>query len=312
MTGAAPQDAVDAERQRDGYDGGQALGDGGYGEGDACEKHLQKIVALQKAQEADGQTDGDAGHGHEPSQLFELELQGVGSSPAVSIIPAIFPISVSMPVAVTTPSPRPVITMQPMYSLSPGCFAAGRLLAVRHGLVARYLHTGLQRAVRRYLIAGLEQQHVAGHHGTRADLQFPAAAAHARRGRRKLFQCFQRFFRAVFLQKAHGGVHQHDDYNGNGFRALAHQHRDERGRRQDQDHQVLELREEHGGHAGSLFPAQAVFAHFRKAGLLPRLRTSPQMCFAACVSPLFCLAKRPMIAKTYEKMRRAMAERNFF
>ena len=30
----------------------------------------------------------------------------------------------------TTPSPRPVITMQPMYSLSPGCFAAGRLSPV--------------------------------------------------------------------------------------------------------------------------------------------------------------------------------------
>ena len=64
-----------------------------------------------------------------PSCL-SLSCRGVGSSPAVSIIPAIFPISVSMPVAVTTPSPRPVITMQPMYSLSPGCFAAGRLSPV--------------------------------------------------------------------------------------------------------------------------------------------------------------------------------------
>lgn len=71
---AAPQNAVDAERQRDGDDGGQALGNGGHGERDTREKHLQKIVALQKAQKAHGKADGDAGHGHETPKLLELEL----------------------------------------------------------------------------------------------------------------------------------------------------------------------------------------------------------------------------------------------
>lgn len=289
--GAAPQDAVDAERQRDGYDGGQALGDGGYGEGDACEKHLQKIVALQKAQEADGQTDGDAGHGHEPSQLFELELQGGGLLAGGFHHPGdLSHLGLHAGGRHHAFAPARHHDAAHVQSVS-GLLCGGKALAREHGLVARYLHTGLQRAVRRYLIAGLEQQHVAGHHGTRADLQFPAAAAHARRGRRKLFQCFQRFFRAVFLQKAHGGVHQHDDYNGNGFRALAHQHRDERGRRQDQDHQVLELREEHGGHAGSLFPAQAVFAHFRKAGFCLGFGQARRCVLQHAFLPFFDLGK---------------------
>ena len=254
-------------------------------------KHLQKIVALQKAQEADGQTDGDAGHGHEPSQLFELELQGGGLLAGGFHHPGdLSHLGLHAGGRHHAFAPARHHDAAHVQSVS-GLLCGGKALAREHGLVARYLHTGLQRAVRRYLIAGLEKQHVAGHHGARADLQFPAAAAHARRGRRKLFQCFQRFFRAVFLQKAHGGVHQHDDYNGNGFRALAHQHRDERGRRQDQDHQVLELREEHGGHAGSLFPAQAVFAHFRKAGFCLGFGQARRCVLQHAFLPFFDLGK---------------------
>ena len=59
----------------------------------------------------------------------------------------------------------------------------------------------------------------------------------------------------------------------------------------DQDHQVLELREEHGGHAGSLFPAQAVFAHFRKAGFCLGFRQARRCVLQHAFLPFFDLGK---------------------
>lgn len=154
--------------------------------------------------------------------------------------------------------------MHPEYSLSPGRFATGCGFAGEKRFVAGQMHRLQRRPVGGQTVALGEQQHIARNDAARADLADSAVAPDARRGRGELPQRLQRFFRAVFLQKAHRRVHENDDDDGNGLCSLSHHHGDERRRRKDQDHDILELREEHRRHALRRLSPQPVFADLRQ------------------------------------------------
>ena len=292
--GAAAQDAPHAEGQGDGDDGGQALGDGGHGQADAREQHGKEIVALQEAQKAHGQTDDHAGDGHEAAQLLQLDLQRRGLF--LRLVHQAGDLAHLGGHAggrhhALAPAGRQVAAHVQAVT---GLFLHGQALAGQHGLVAGHARPFAQAAVRRHLVPGLEQQHVAGHHAPGADLHLAAGAAHAGGGGAQFLQRLQRFFRAVFLQKAHDGVQQHDQDDGDGLGPLPHQDADERGRGQDEDHHILELREEHGGNAVLPFARQAVLPHLRQARGRLCLAEASAVLFHAPIPPLFAIASRPV------------------
>ena len=140
-----------------------------------------------------------------------------------------------------------------------------------------------QAQVGRHDVAGLEFNQVAGHQLRRVNQRGVSVADDARLRAGHFLQGRHRALGAVFLDETDDAVKEHDDHDGDGVLWLADETCDHRRGDQHQDHEVGELRREHGERVAAAglvqdvgaYPAKSRFGGF---GSQSHVQVAVEMC----------------------------------
>ena len=137
-----------------------------------------------------------------------------------------------------------------------------------------------QAQVGRHHVAGFEQDDIARHQLDRRDFPDRAIADHGSRRGGHPFQCRHGALGAILLDESHDAVEQHDDHDGDAILRLADKAGDDGGGDQHQDHEIGELRCQHGKRMAPAGHLHGVGTILRQSGR-SRLRRHARLRVAA-------------------------------
>ena len=267
-----------AEREADRDDGRQALGHRGDGEADRGHEHLEDVAALEHADEEHERADDERGDAQPPSQLRELLLQrGVLVLLLLEHRRDEADLRSHAGLDHDPPAPaehghragvghgEPVAERRLVLHGRTGLLFHRHALAGQRGLLDPQVDRLDEAHVGGHVVAGLQQDHVAGHQLARGHHPGGAVAHHPRLGGGHLLQGRERLLGLGFLHHADDGVQDDDEDDRSRVHPLAEHEGDDRGRDQDDDEEVLELRREEGEEPRARLLHQLVRTDLREA-----------------------------------------------
>ena len=131
-----------------------------------------------------------------------------------------------------------------------------------------------QADVRRNLVAGLQNDKVAGHQSVSRHRRSGPVPDHGRVGRQHLTDRLQGALRLTFLQKANGRIHDGNGKNHGSVDPVAEGGRQGRGAQKNVDQKIIEMRQETDEPAAAFGRRQAVGSVLREAHLGFAIRQS--------------------------------------
>ncbi len=270
----APDHALDAQGQGDGHDRRQALGDGGHGQADRGQKHVEELAAPQDLQPEDDGDEGEAQVDEDLAELLELALQRRRLLPD-ALDQAGDAAELGLHAGLDDQGPGLAGDDRRPHVEDVGPFGQGDFLLLEGdvGLGDRRRLPGQagfldgevrgvpdDPAVGRDVVAGLDLDEIAGDELAGRDEEGRTAADGLGAGRGQAPQSGQALLGPVFLDQAEDGVEDDDGQDGHGVHPFLEEARDQGGGDEDADHEALELVEEDGQGAPALLLLELVRA----------------------------------------------------
>ena len=243
-----------AQRQGDRDHRRQGFRHHGHGQRDPEDDHLQQRLSAQQTEGDNHQDDHDRRLGERAAHFVQVllerrpagfdRIQHAGDLAELRVHPRRDHDAAAAAVGHRRPGKRDV-----------GAIAEGRVrvgqgirllldwqrLAGQRGLLGLEVDGFGQTQIGGHLVAGPQQNHIAGHEVARRDLDFLPLPQHAGQRRGQPPQRLQRAVGAVFLHESEPYGKQHDDRDGDGLNRVPQAARQHRGQQQNDDQDVLEL-----------------------------------------------------------------------
>ena len=269
---------LDTQGQNDGHNSRQALGDGGYRQGDCGEQHLHDITLLPYGDAEQRHTDEDSQAAQKLAQVGKTLLQGghliFGFADHLGDLADLGVLSSGDNHAFTTAVGHAGGGVSHVDPVADANFFVSHIIGVffnryRFAGEGGFLNLQVDRAGQPQVggdnAAGIQHNHVAHYQILGGDFHHIAAPFDQGVGAGELFQGFQGLFRFRFLEHADESVEQHHHQDDAGVAHLFEEDGNGCRCKQDIDHGVVELGEEDLELGFALLLLQLIGAVFLKA-----------------------------------------------